>query len=129
MKPISAQERRKILTTCRSEVMHLEMRDVYATDVEKDRFAAWRRGEPLDPDAEAQWWAPWFELMTTLTASGVTLRRLRIVSSRSPITSASSGLTRRNWFVLVKMFGGYHGAMPPRCGYRATIFGCSTGKR
>ncbi|MGH3611268.1 MAG: hypothetical protein ACRDRK_01320 [Pseudonocardia sp.] len=25
------------------------MRDVYATDVEKDRFATWLRGEPLDP--------------------------------------------------------------------------------
>lgn len=84
MQPISAAERRKLLTSCRDEVMHLEMRDVYATDVEKDRFATWLRGEPLDPDAEAEWWAPWFELMAGLTSSGVTLRRLRIVSE--PVT-------------------------------------------
>ncbi|MGI9002914.1 MAG: DUF6879 family protein [Pseudonocardia sp.] len=84
MEPISAKERRKLLTTCHSEVMHLEMRDVYATDVEKDRFATWRRGEPLDPDAEGQWWRPWFELMDGITTSGVTVRRLRIVSE--PVT-------------------------------------------
>lgn len=84
MEPISAEERRKLLTTCRREVMHLEMRDVYATDVEKDRFAAWRRGEPLDPDAETQWWQPWREVMNGIMAVGVTLRRLRIVSE--PVT-------------------------------------------
>jgi hypothetical protein len=65
-------------------VIHLEMRDVYATDVERGRFSAWRRGEPLDPDAEAAWWAPWFEVMAGLTAAGATLRRLRIVSE--PVT-------------------------------------------
>jgi hypothetical protein len=64
--------------------MHLEMRDVYATEVEKDRFATWLRGEPLDPDAEAEWWAPWFELMAGLKTAGKTLRRLRIVSE--PVT-------------------------------------------
>jgi hypothetical protein len=61
--------------------MHLEMRDVYATDIEKGRFATWLRGEPLDPAAEAEWWAPWFELMARMRAP---LRRLRIVSE--PVT-------------------------------------------
>ncbi|MGH3695657.1 MAG: DUF6879 family protein [Pseudonocardiaceae bacterium] len=84
MEPISAEDRRRLLTTSRGEVIHLEMRDVYATDVEKDRFATWCRGEPLDPDAEAAWWLPWFELMKDITSSGVTLRRLRIVSE--PVT-------------------------------------------
>ncbi len=60
------------------------MRDVYATDVEKNRFATWLRGEPLDPKAEAEWWRPWFELMSTITGAGKALRRLRIVSE--PVT-------------------------------------------
>lgn len=84
MEPISAEERRQLLTTFRSEAVHLEMRDVYATDIEKDRFATWLRGEPLDPDAEAEWWRPWVELMNSITGAGKTLRRLRIVSE--PVT-------------------------------------------
>lgn len=60
------------------------MRDVYATNIEKDRFLTWLRGEPLDPDAEAEWWRPWFELMQRNNETGKTLRRLRIVSE--PVT-------------------------------------------
>jgi hypothetical protein len=81
LQSISGEERRKLLAASRVDVMHLEMRDVYATDIEKDRFAKWIRGEPLDPESEAEWWAPWFELMAGMQAS---LRRLRIVSE--PVT-------------------------------------------
>lgn len=84
MDPISAEERRDLLRSCRSEIVHLEMRDVYATDVEKSRFNAWRCGEPLRPDSEAEWWRPWSELMSEVVAAGKTLRRLRIVSE--PVT-------------------------------------------
>jgi hypothetical protein len=84
VEPISAQERRNLLTGCRSEAVHLEMRDIYATEVEKDRFTMWRAGEPLSPEAEATWWRPWLELMHELKAAGKTLRRLRIISE--PVT-------------------------------------------
>ena len=60
------------------------MRDIYATDIERSRFQTWLRGEPLDPDSEAEWWRPWFELMRANSAAGKTLRRLRIVSE--PVT-------------------------------------------
>jgi len=60
------------------------MRDIYATEVEKDRFATWRAGEPFEPEAEAKWWQPWFELVHELNAAGRTLRRLRIISE--PVT-------------------------------------------
>lgn len=80
MQPISEQERDKFLTTFHREALHLEMRDVYATDIEKDRFATWLAGEALDPAAEAAWWQPWFGLMKRNTDAGKTLRRLRIVS-------------------------------------------------
>lgn len=84
MEPISEEERDQFLTTFRREAVHLEMRDVYATNIEKDRFHTWLRGEPLDPEAEAQWWRPWFELMKHNNQVGKTLRRLRIVSE--PVT-------------------------------------------
>lgn len=84
MEPISAEKRGQLLTTFRREAVHLEMRDVYATDIEKDRFETWLRGEPLDPEAEVEWWRPWFELMKRNNEAGKTLRRLRIVSE--PVT-------------------------------------------
>lgn len=84
MEPISEEARDQFLTTFRREAVHLEMRDVYATKIEKTRFATWLGGQPLDPDAEAQWWRPWFELMARTNQAGKTLRRLRIVSE--PVT-------------------------------------------
>jgi len=60
------------------------MRDIYATDIERSRFHSWLRGEEPDPDAEAEWWRPWFEMMAANRAAGKTLRRLRIVSE--PVT-------------------------------------------
>jgi hypothetical protein len=80
LEPIPEEERDRFLTTFTYEAVHVEMRDVYATDVEKDRFATWRRGEPLDPASEAEWWSPWFELMRRNNEAGKTLKRLRIVS-------------------------------------------------
>lgn len=85
MQPISEQERDRLLSTYTSEALHLEMRDVYATDIEHDRYHTWLRGEPLDPEAEARWWQPWFDLMERNIAAGKTLRRLRIVSE--PVTA------------------------------------------
>lgn len=84
MEPISKENRNQFFTTFRSEALHLEMRDVYATEIERDRFATWLRGDPLDPEAEAEWWRPWFEMMRRNTEIGKILRRLRIVSE--PVT-------------------------------------------
>jgi hypothetical protein len=81
---ISEEERDAFLTTFRREAVHLEMRDVYATNIEKDRFATWLRGQPLNPDTEAAWWRPWFELMQRNNQAGKSLRRLRIISE--PVT-------------------------------------------
>jgi hypothetical protein len=84
VEPISEEARDQFLTTFRREAVHLEMRDVYATHIEKTRFQTWLRGQPLDPRAEAEWWRPWFELMKSNTQAGKTVRRLRIVSE--PVT-------------------------------------------
>jgi hypothetical protein len=84
LEPISEEKRDHFLTTFTHEAVHVEMRDVYATDVERDRFATWLRGEPLDPVSEAEWWRPWFELMRHNNDAGKALKRLRIVSE--PVT-------------------------------------------
>jgi len=84
VEPVSEERRDSFLSTYRREALHLEMRDIYATDIERSRFQTWLRGEPLDPDREAEWWRPWVELMRANCAAGKTLRRLRIVSE--PVT-------------------------------------------
>jgi uncharacterized protein DUF6879 len=84
LESISEEKRDRFLSTFRREAVHVEMRDVYATDIERDRFATWLSGEPLDPDSEARWWRPWFELMRRNNEADKILRRLRIVSE--PVT-------------------------------------------
>jgi hypothetical protein len=80
VEPISEQQRDSYFTAYKHEALHLEMRDIYSTDIERSRFQTWLRGEPLDPEAEAEWWRPWFEMMKANRDAGKTLRRLRIVS-------------------------------------------------
>ena len=84
MKQITREERKRLLDSFRREAVHLEMRDVYATDIERSRFQTWLKGEPLDPESEAEWWRPWREFMVRNQEQGKTLRRLRIVSE--PVT-------------------------------------------
>lgn len=84
LKPITKAERKRLLDMFQREAVHLEMRDVYATDIERGRFQTWLKGEPLDPESEAEWWRPWREFMARNQQHGKTLRRLRIVSE--PVT-------------------------------------------
>jgi hypothetical protein len=84
LEPIAEEDRDKFFTTYTREAVHVEMRDVYTTDIEKDRFKTWLRGEPLDPESEAEWWRWWFELSDRNVRAGKVLRRLRIVSE--PVT-------------------------------------------
>lgn len=84
MESISEAQRDNYFSTYRREALHLEMRDIYATDIERSRFQTWQRGETPDPEREAEWWRPWFALMKANRDAGKTLRRLRIVSE--PVT-------------------------------------------
>ena len=91
MEAISEEERDAFLTTFRREAVHLEMRDVYATNIEKDRFATWLRGQPLDPQAEAAWWRPWFELMQRNNQAGNGRGGCVSSANRLPTTSGLNG--------------------------------------
>lgn len=84
MEQITEAHRDTYLTAYRREAVHLEMRDIYSTDIERDRFRRWQEHETLDPAEEAEWWRPWLTLMKENTSQGKTLRRLRIVSE--PVT-------------------------------------------
>ena len=59
METITPDQRDNLIATFKRDAAHLEMRDVYATDIEKGRFGKWLAGEPLSPADEAEWWRPW----------------------------------------------------------------------
>jgi hypothetical protein len=84
MEPITPDERNNLIATFARTAIHLEMRDIYATDIEKSRYARWLAGEPLDPASEAEWWRPWRTMMRANIEAGKSMRRLRIISE--PVT-------------------------------------------
>jgi hypothetical protein len=84
MEDISTQERGRYFSTFRTEALHLEMRDTYATESERERLDRWRAGERPDQDQAPDWWPRWRDLMGTQTQAGKTIRRLRIISQ--PVT-------------------------------------------
>lgn len=66
----------ELIAGCTHSAVHLEMRDVYSVESERERFEQWRNGLPLDP----AWWDPWVALIRETVARGVVVRRARIVS-------------------------------------------------
>jgi hypothetical protein len=70
----------ELLGGAQHSAVHLEMRDTYAVDGERDRIARWRAGHRIDPDDRASWWRPWHSLISETVARGVAVRRARIVS-------------------------------------------------
>lgn len=85
MEPITPEQRNSLIASFQKEAIHLEMRDVYSTRIEKDRFQRWMSGEALDPAEEEEWWRPWRAMMRRHLESGRVMRRLRIVSE--PVTA------------------------------------------
>ncbi|WP_211261407.1 DUF6879 family protein [Pseudonocardia acaciae] len=63
---------------------HLEMRDRYAVDEEKEEFARWRAGKLEWPTAREDWWRPWHTLIQDTVQRGAIVLRARIVSE--PVT-------------------------------------------
>lgn len=84
METITPDQRDNLIATFRRTAIHLEMRDVYATDIERSRFGKWLAGEALSPEDEAAWWRPWRTMMRGNMDARKTMRRLRIVSE--PVT-------------------------------------------
>jgi hypothetical protein len=84
MEAITSARRDNLIGTFKRTAIHLETRDVCATNIEKDRFRQWLAGQPLNPADEAEWWRPWLTMMRKNMDAGKKMRRLRIVSE--PVT-------------------------------------------
>src|SRR5271166_2755899 len=83
METVTRERRDDLIAGFGREALHLEQRDVYAA-ADHGRFRKWLAGGLLDPQAEAEWWRPWREMMHRNQAAGRTLRRLRVISE--PVT-------------------------------------------
>lgn len=79
MERVTGEQRDSLIAGFAREALHLEMRDVYAA-ADHSRFRRWLAGEEFDPQAEAEWWRPWREMMHCHREAGRALRRLRVVS-------------------------------------------------
>jgi hypothetical protein len=87
METLSPDQWRALFAESSHSALHLEMRDIYAVEDEKQRIAHFQATGSRDLAAEAEalersWW---LELMRDSKARGVSLRRARIVSE--PVTS------------------------------------------
>ncbi|MCA1217811.1 DUF6879 family protein [Streptomyces sp. 8L] len=71
----------RLFREAKVSALHLEMRDGYMTS--DPGFAAWQRGERIDPVQDPDM-RPWVALMKETTGRGVAVRRARIVSE--PVT-------------------------------------------
>jgi hypothetical protein len=83
MERVTRDQRDGLIAGFHREALHLEMRNVYAA-ADHSRFRRWLAGEQFDPQAEAEWWRPWREMMHLHQEAGRVLRRLRVVSE--PVT-------------------------------------------
>ncbi|MFD3929674.1 DUF6879 family protein [Streptomyces sp. NPDC058614] len=78
--PSSVQTFAELIAGCTHSAVHLEMRDVYSVDKERQQIEAWRQGVRHDQADRASWWRPWLDLVQETVARGVSVRRARIVS-------------------------------------------------
>lgn len=84
MQRLTPEERREVFSLFESFAYHLEMRDWYGIDEEKERFAQWRAGERVRPMSDEAWWRPWHTIVRDAIQRGAVVRRARIVSE--PVT-------------------------------------------
>ena len=80
MQPLTAEEWAELLTSCRQSASHLEMRDSYAAEDEKNRLERFLATGRRDHAAEYPERREWLDLTRHVTGSGVRVRRARIVS-------------------------------------------------
>jgi hypothetical protein len=79
MEPLTDQQWAELLGGCRRSAWHLETRDWYGVDDEKQRFARFLATGRRDHAAEFPGRRPWLDLMRATTSAGVQVRRARVV--------------------------------------------------
>jgi hypothetical protein len=97
VEPLTDRQWAELLGGCQQSAWHLEMRDWYGVDDEKQRLARFLATGHRDYAAEAGERRPWLDLMRAITGAGVQVRRARIVSEPvSDYTRFSYAGTRPN---------------------------------
>ena len=61
----------------RRRAFHLELKDTYNVAAEDEPFGRWQRGEPDD----YAWHQGWLDFLREVTAAGVQVQRVRVVST------------------------------------------------
>jgi hypothetical protein len=79
MEPLTDQQWAELLGGCQESAWHLEMRDWYGVDDEKQRWARFLATGHRDHAAEAPERQPWLDLIRVITSKGVQVHRARIV--------------------------------------------------
>ncbi|WP_424216018.1 DUF6879 family protein (plasmid) [Streptomyces sp. BI20] len=87
-----------LLAGAQHSAVHLELHDSYAVDYETGPFAEWRAGTRHTPEDRAAWWRPWHDLVASMVARGVAVRRARIVSE--PVSEYTRFLYDRSFMIL-----------------------------
>jgi hypothetical protein len=77
---ITSDQRDELFATFERDAFHLELRDAYHVGNEDGPFSRWLSGQPDD----GAWHRPWLSRVRGATASGKTVRRVRVVTE--PIT-------------------------------------------
>ncbi|MEV0710405.1 DUF6879 family protein [Nocardia aurea] len=77
MRLLDGDEWTELFHGCEREAFHLEVRDAYAVPAESEHFQRFIDGE-LDDHVTFQ--QPWLSLIRTVTAGGVMVRRVRVVT-------------------------------------------------
>ncbi|GAA4472960.1 DUF6879 family protein [Phytohabitans houttuyneae] len=84
MRLVTAVERDLLLAVCKSEAVHLELRDFYSVAGDAERFDKFKKLGYRDLKAEAADVRPWTDLIRSVTQDSRTVRRARVVSE--PVT-------------------------------------------
>ncbi len=75
MEPLSYEEF-KALARASRRAFHLELKDTYNVAAEDEAFGRWQRGQPDD----YAWHQDWLSFLREVTAAGVQVQRVRVVS-------------------------------------------------
>ncbi|MDT0319533.1 DUF6879 family protein [Streptomyces millisiae] len=73
----------ELLDSATRRAAHLELRDHYGVDEERQMVSAWRANGAV-PAYDSEFWRPWVSLVERTVARGVQVRRARVVSQ--PVT-------------------------------------------
>jgi hypothetical protein len=84
MRQLTERQWAELFDGCRQAAWHLELRDTYGADGVSERLALYLATGERDELAEAADRSMWLDLMRSVTARGVQVRRARVISE--PVT-------------------------------------------